>query len=394
MGVDFFRRRSSSRGSTGARPDRSHHTIQTNGTLLNDEWCEFLAEHDFLVGISIDGPRRVHDAYRVDKRGRPTFDRVMRGVRPAPRATASSERPVHRPRREPGPPARGLPLLPRRPRRARSSSSSRSSSGDRRHRVPGGRRLSPDTLGRTPRRAGVGFLVAVFDEWVRRDVGTVFVQMFDAALASWSATPPALLHLRRDLRRRRRARAQRRPLLLRPLRRARRTSSATSPRRTWSSCSRRPSSERSATPSATRLPRYCRECDVRFACNGECPKNRFTVTPDGEPGLNYLCAGYMLLQPHRRADARSWRTCCARGRVRRRGHGASELTYRSPTFFISRTAPAASSLTNESTFDGLVVLRCPQLVLFEAVHERFDGHDGVGADVGSRAPGAAPPVSV
>ena len=106
------------------------------------------------------------------------------------------------------------------------------------------------------------------------------------------------VHPLRDLRHRAGAGAQRRPVLVRPLRRGGATSSATSPRRRWRSWWRPSSSARSGSPSATRLPRYCRECDVRFACHGGCPKDRFIETPDGEPGLNYLCAGYKAFFHH------------------------------------------------------------------------------------------------
>ncbi len=144
------------------------------------------------------------------------------------------------------------------------------------------------------------FLVEVFDEWVRHDVGDVFVQMFDTTLAHWLGMDQAGMCVHaRDLRDRAGPRAQRRPLLLRPLRRGRTTCWATSPRAA-------PCSQLVASPQQTAfgdakldtLPQYCRDCDVRFACNGGCPKDRFLTTPDGEPGLNYLCAGYQRFFRH------------------------------------------------------------------------------------------------
>ena len=116
--------------------------------------------------------------------------------------------------------------------------------------------------------------------------------MFDVALANWVGEPPALCVHSETCGLGARARAHRRPLLLRPLRRAAPTSSATSARRRCSSSSPRSSSSSSGRTSATRCPQYCLECDVRFACHGGCPKDRFIETPDGEPGLNYLCAGF------------------------------------------------------------------------------------------------------
>ena len=136
------------------------------------------------------------------------------------------------------------------------------------------------------------FLIDVFEEWVRRDVGEVYVQMFDVALANWVGEPPGPLHPLGDVRARARARAHRRPLLVRPLRRAAPSGSATSRRRTCSSSSRREQQRQFGLDKRDKLPRYCLECDVRFACHGGCPKDRFIETPDGDPGLNYLCAGF------------------------------------------------------------------------------------------------------
>src|SRR5512135_3855206 len=112
------------------------HTMQTNGILLNEAWFEFFREHNFLIGLSMDGPQEMHDTYRVDKGGAPTFHKVMRAARLL-QAHQVSERSV------------------------------------------------------TSEQWGT-FLITIFDEWVRHDVGTVFVQMFDAALASWYGEPPGL----------------------------------------------------------------------------------------------------------------------------------------------------------------------------------------------------------
>ena len=198
-----------------ARHDRPH-TIQTNGTLLDDDWARFFAENGFLVGLSIDGPRELHDAYRRDKGGRPTFDKVMRGLaalrehgvewnalttvtpptrRTRPRSTASCATSCG----------------------ASSSSSSPSSSGPCEDGVPYGdavtdRSVTPDGLGR--------FLIGVFDEWVRRDVGEVYVQLFDVALANWYGEPAGLCVHSRHLRHRPGDGVQRRRVRLRPLRRA------------------------------------------------------------------------------------------------------------------------------------------------------------------------------
>ena len=182
MGVDFFRR-AMALVDQYRRPGQSvAHTIQTNGTLLTDEWCAFLAEHHFLVGLSIDGPRELHDAYRVDKRGRPTFARVMEGFTRL-RAhgvdlnvlctvnAANQDHPleVYRFFRD-DLDVRHIQLIPIVERVGDDQVTDRS--------------VDPVAWGR--------FLSAVFDEWVVRDVGDVFVSHFDAALASWVGVRPAL----------------------------------------------------------------------------------------------------------------------------------------------------------------------------------------------------------
>ena len=291
MGLDFFRR-AVAFAEECARPGQTlHHTIQTNGTLLTDEWCEFLREKQFLVGISIDGPEALHDVYRVDKQARPTVRTGARGSRSAHRARGGLERAVHGARGQPGRAARGLPLLPRRARRAGSSSSSPSSSA-----VEEGadaltdRSVDPEAWGR--------FLVAVFDEWVRRDVGTVFVQMFDAALASWYGAPPALCIFGETCGNARRARAQRRPVLVRPFRRPRAPARqhhdhphGRAARVTGSSGVRR---RRSATPcpGSAGSARCCSRAGASVRRTGS------RLTADGEAGLNHLCAGYLHFFTH------------------------------------------------------------------------------------------------
>ena len=287
MGVDFFRR-AMALVDQYRRPGQSMaHTIQTNGTLLTDEWCAFLAEHHFLVGLSIDGPRELHDAYRVDKRGRPTFARVMEGFTRL-RAhgvdlnvlctvnAANQDYPleVYRFFRD-DLDVRHIQLIPIVERVGDDQVTDRS--------------VDPVAWGR--------FLSAVFDEWVVRDVGDVFVSHFDAALASWVGVRPALCifgetcgdavalehngdlyscdhfvepeHLLGNI-----AETHLVELL------------ASKPQRAFGAAKR------------DSLPAYCRQCSVRFACHGECPKNRFVLTPDGEPGLNYLCPGYLAFFTH------------------------------------------------------------------------------------------------
>ena len=207
MGLDFFRRSVELAERYRQPGQRIAHTIQTNGTLLDDEWAAFFEEHGFLVGLSIDGPHE-HPRRLPRRQGRQAarFDHVMRGLDAPARRTASSGTRSRRPRGEPRPRPRGLPLPPRRVRRAlhavhpdrRARRRSRSPIanegwGERVARpaaLHAGRTLSPSARS-TAERYG-RFLIDVFEEWVRRDVGEVFVQMFDVALANWYGEPPGL----------------------------------------------------------------------------------------------------------------------------------------------------------------------------------------------------------
>ena len=313
MGLDFMRRTLELEEQLRRPGQRVLNTLQTNGTLLDDEWGAFLAEHDFLVGLSIDGPREMHDAYRVDKGGKPTFDRVLRGLDVLQRhgvewnalttinaANGDHGREVYTfLRDELG--AQYVQLIPIVERvTAEQLPLAESGWGRRRGERPLYRQEGDLVTHRTVGAEQFGqFLVEVFDEWVRHDVGDVFVQMFDTALAHWMGMDQmgmcvhartcgsalALEHngdlyscdhyveeeyllgnIRGD-----------RPLL----------QLATSPEQ-----------EAFGRAKLTTLPAYCTTCDVRFACNGGCPKDRFLTTPDGEPGLHYLCAGYQRFFRH------------------------------------------------------------------------------------------------
>jgi len=325
MGLDFFRRVVELTRGYLKPGQRALHTIQTNGTLIDAEWAEFFKENDYLVGISIDGPREVHDAYRVTKGGRGSFDAVMRGLaclREAGvefntlttlhAANAGRGAEVYRFLREecgsrfmqfipivervgeaappmpgagapgspPGIPAPGIPPPGIPP--------------------PG---APPDAAGAlvtdrsiTGVRYGQ-FLIDVFEEWVRRDVGTVFVQMFDVALAAWVGAPPGLcvhsetcglsmaVEHNGDLYA---------------------CDHYVEPAHLLGNVAETPLGELVASPALREfgdakrdtLPRQCLECDVRFACHGGCPKNRFIRTASGEEGLNWLCDGYLAFFRH------------------------------------------------------------------------------------------------
>jgi uncharacterized protein len=272
---------------------RVHNALQTNATQLDDDWCRFFGRHDFLIGVSVDGPRELHDVYRVDKGGKPTFDRVMAGIELLKRHgvefntlttlhAANAERPleVYRfLRDELG--SRFMQFIPIVERD--------NDTGFQQGEAIRPRSVTGEQYGR--------FMITVFDEWVRRDVAKVFVQLFDVALAAWIGQRAGLCvfeetcglalalehngdvyacdhYVEPDYRL---GNLQEIPLI------------------------ELVSSERQrAFGQAKRdtLPRYCRECEVRFVCNGGCPKDRVLHTPDGEPGLNWLCAGYRAFFNH------------------------------------------------------------------------------------------------
>jgi uncharacterized protein len=287
MGVEFFRRAIELAEELKAPRQTLHHTIQTNGTLLTQEWCELLASKGFLVGISIDGPPELHDRFRVDKRGAASSPKVLRGLELLQNHgvdfnilctvnAANQDRPleVYRYFRDDlG--ARFIQFIPIVERRNTTGFQEGDEVTDR--------SVNPLAWGR--------FLVEVFDEWLPRDVGTVFISQFDAALASWVGAPPALCVF---------AETCGNALALEHNGDLYSCDHFVEPDYLLGNIRTTHMIELVASPAQRAfgqakldaLPSYCMECDVRFACNGECPKNRFVRTPAGEEGLNYLCEGY------------------------------------------------------------------------------------------------------
>ena len=305
MGLDFFRR-SVELAHAHADGRRIEHTIQTNGTLLDDAWAAFFAEHDFLVGISIDGPRELHDAYRVDKGGKGSFDRVLRGLgflrehgvefntlTTLHAVNAGRALEVYRfLRDECG--SRFHQYIPIIERVEGENGGARSSWRDRPLYTQQGSEVSARSV--TAEQYG-RFLIDVFEEWVRRDVGEVFVQMFDVALANWVGEPPSLcihsetcglalaLEHTGDL--------YSCDHFVEPAYRLGNIQTTHMLELVSSEQQKKFGLDKRDT-----LPRFCLECDVRFACHGGCPKDRFISTPAGEPGLNYLCSGYKAFFHH------------------------------------------------------------------------------------------------
>jgi uncharacterized protein len=286
MGLEFFKKAVALQKRFAAGR-RMQNAFQTNGVLLDDDWCEFFKRENFLIGISIDGPRELHDGYRVDKGGKPTFDRVMNGIEllkkhgvefntlsVVHRENALQPLTVYNFLKSIG--SLYLQFIPLVERGA----------------APGSvtdRSVRPEDYG--------GFLVSIFEEWVRADVGKVFVQLFDVSLGIWMGNPSGLCLFSETCG----------------------DAVALEHNGDVFSCDhfvypeyklgnllntglgdlvRSPRQREFGGAKAATLPGYCQRCEVRFACHGECPKNRFTETPDGEPGLNYLCAAYKRFFTH------------------------------------------------------------------------------------------------
>ena len=259
--------------------------LQTNGTLITDEWCRFLKENHWLAGVSIDGPQQFHDAFRKDRQGRGSFSRVMEGIERLNRhgvewnAMAVVNRlnadhphafyqffkdldchyiqftPVVEPDKE---------------------------------KVVTEETVRPEQWGR--------FLCDLFDEWVRHDVGDYYIQLFDATLANWLNVEPGVCSM---------ARTCGNALAMEFNGDVYSCDHFVFPEYRLGNINEQPLASIGYGEQQNRfrrlkmeLPRQCRECRFEFACHGECPKNRLIRTADGEAGLNYLCAGYHAFFSH------------------------------------------------------------------------------------------------
>lgn len=293
---------------------RVQHTFQTNGLLLDDDWCAFFKANGFLVGLSVDGPRELHDTYRRDRRGNGTFDRVMRGWRrlrahgvefnvlcTVNAANQAHGRTVYRFFRD----ALGanwiqfIPVI----ERASGATIDIANRGWRYKDSQGKRLLYMQSGDRVTARSVGGeqygrFLIDVYEEWIRNDVGRVFVQLFDVTLEAYFGRHLSCIHA---------------PTCgygpaLEHNGDVYACDHYVEPGYKLGNLHAAPLAELMASPQMRQfgeqkretLTGQCRQCEVRYLCNGGCPKDRFVRSRDGEPGHNYLCHGLELFFRHTR----------------------------------------------------------------------------------------------
>ena len=298
--IDFYRKALSLQQKyAGGR--RIDNVIQTNGTLLTDEWCEFFAQNHWLVGISIDGPQPYHDHYRLTAAGKPSWQKVMQGIKLLKKhgvewnamAVVNAYNVNHplefyRFFKENG--CQFLQFTPIVERQTRHEDGRTLASLADKNEIP----LSEASV--TPEQWGY-FLCAIFDEWVRKDVGKIFVEIFDCTLANWMGISPGICAYSKECGH----------------------AGVMEHNGDVYSCDHfvfpeyklgnirdhslidmlyGEQQQEFSRLKHSSLPRQCKECDMEFACHGECPKNRFMKDKYGDSGLNYLCLGYYHYYQH------------------------------------------------------------------------------------------------
>lgn len=284
-----------------ARGRRIDNVIQTNGTMLTDEWCEFFAQNNWLVGISIDGPQEYHDHYRLTTTGNPSWQKVMHGIELLKKhhvewnAMAvvnayNADHPLEFYHFFKDNGCQYLQFTPIVERLTKHQDGRTLASLADDKEIP----LADFSV--TPEQWG-NFLCAIFDEWVRNDVGKMFVEIFDCTLANWMGVLPGICAYSKNCGH----------------------AGVMEHNGDVYSCDHFVFPEYKlgnirdhtliemlygdkqhafSRLKHTSLPRQCKECDMEFACHGECPKNRFEKDKYGEPGLNYLCKGYYQYYSH------------------------------------------------------------------------------------------------
>ena len=277
-------------------------SIQTNGTLLNDSWCEFFKENNFLVGISIDGPQEFHDEYRRDKMGRPSFQRVLKGIKLLQKHEVEfnclavvDDYNVDYPLefynffKEIGCKYVQFSPIVERIRKGNlllklATAKEKANEVD----------LAPYTV---PADKWGDFLCAIFDEWIKEDVGKMYIQIFDSTLANWVGEQPGVCTMAKTC-----GHAGAMEFngdvfscdhFVFPEYRLGNINDKTIAAMMYSD-----EQLKFGNDKFDKLPQQCRECDFLFACYGECPKNRFIKDKYGNDGLNYLCQGFYKFFSH------------------------------------------------------------------------------------------------
>lgn len=293
MGLDFYKQAIAYQQKHKRPGMQLTNSLQTNAVTLDDAWCAFFKENDFLIGVSLDGPQDIHDHYRVDKGGKPTFERVMRGIDLLKKhgvefniLTTVHAANMHRGletyrflRDEVGTQfMQFIPIVER-----------DNNTGYQEGNTVTERSVTAEQYGQ--------FLISIYEEWVRCDVGRVFVQIFDVSLAAYIGSNPGLCIFEETCGR---------AMAMEHNGDVYSCDHYVEPDYKLGNIVDIPLSEivvqdrqvQFGQAKRDTLPQYCRDCEVRFVCNGGCPKNRFIETPTGEPGLNYLCAGYRAFFNH------------------------------------------------------------------------------------------------
>ena len=298
--IDFYRKALSLQQKyAGGR--HIDNIIQTNGTLLTDEWCEFFAQNHWLVGISIDGPQPYHDHYRLTAAGKPSWQKVMQGIKLLKKhgvewnamAVVNAYNVNHplefyRFFKENG--CQFLQFTPIVERLTRHEDGRTLAS------LADKDEISLSEASVTPEQWGY-FLCAIFDEWVRKDVGKIFVEIFDCTLANWMGVSPGICAYSKECGHagvmEHNGDVYSCDHFVFPEYKLGNIRDQSLIDMLYGEQQREFSRLKHSS-----LPRQCKECDMEFACHGECPKNRFMKDKYGDSGLNYLCPGYYHYYQH------------------------------------------------------------------------------------------------
>ena len=276
-------------------------SIQTNGTLLTDEWCEFFRENNFLVGISIDGPQDFHDEYRRNKMGAPSFHKVMQGISLLKKHGVeyncmavvndyNADYPLefYNFFTEIGCEFLQFAPIVERLKDDKSTPTALASANDKKAKLA--------DFSVSPKQWG-NFLCTIFDEWVKKDVGKLYIQLFDSTLANWVGEQPGVCTM---------AKTCGHAGVMEFNGDVYSCDHFVFPEYKLGNIYNEPLASmmysdkqlKFGADKFDKLPKQCKECNVLFACNGECPKNRFTYDKYGEYGLNYLCEGFYQFFNH------------------------------------------------------------------------------------------------